>query len=53
VPNLGSKLGIDATRKLRGETERAWSAPIVPDAEVAARMAALWESLSGSTQAAS
>lgn len=45
VPNLGSKMGLDATRKLRGETDRAWSAPIVPDAAVAARMAGLWESL--------
>lgn len=45
VPNLGSKMGLDATRKLRGETDRAWSAPIVPDRDVAARMAKLWESI--------
>ncbi|HRQ66903.1 MAG TPA: UbiD family decarboxylase [Xanthomonadaceae bacterium] len=42
---LGSKLGIDATRKLPGETTRPWSRPIVPDAEVASRMDALWSRL--------
>ncbi len=45
VPSLGSKMGLDATRKLPGETTRAWSEPIVPDAEVARRMEALWERL--------
>ncbi len=53
VPNLGSKMGLDATRKLRGETDRAWSAPIVPDADVAARMAELWKSLSRTAHAES
>lgn len=53
VPNLGSKMGLDATRKLRGETDRAWSAPIVPDADVAARMAELWKSLSRTARAES
>lgn len=42
-PGLGGKIGFDATCKLPGETTRAWSRPIVPDAAVAARMAALWE----------
>lgn len=48
VPNLGSKLGIDATRKLPGETSRPWSEPIEPDAEVGRRMAELWQRVSAS-----
>ncbi|MFN3843491.1 MAG: UbiD family decarboxylase [Rehaibacterium terrae] len=47
VPNLGSKLGLDATRKLPGETTRAWSRPIVPDAEVERRVEALWARVFG------
>jgi 4-hydroxy-3-polyprenylbenzoate decarboxylase len=42
-PSLGSKLGLDATRKLRGETTRAWSEPIVPAPEVERRMSELWQ----------
>jgi 4-hydroxy-3-polyprenylbenzoate decarboxylase len=45
VPNLGSKLGLDATRKWPGETQRAWSEPIQADADVAARMQGLWRRL--------
>jgi 4-hydroxy-3-polyprenylbenzoate decarboxylase len=44
-PGLGSKLGIDATGKLPGETRRAWGRPIVPDPEVARRMDTLWHAL--------
>ena len=46
VPNLGSKLGLDATRKWPGETHRAWSEAIVPDPVVEKRMADLWLHLS-------
>jgi 4-hydroxy-3-polyprenylbenzoate decarboxylase len=42
-PSLGSKLGLDATRKLSGETTRAWSEPIVPAPEVERRMSELWQ----------
>jgi 4-hydroxy-3-polyprenylbenzoate decarboxylase len=42
VPNLGSKLGLDATNKWPAETTRAWSRPIVPDAEVERRVDELW-----------
>ena len=42
-PNLGGKIGFDATRKGPGETSRRWSEPIVEDPAVAARMRALWE----------
>jgi 4-hydroxy-3-polyprenylbenzoate decarboxylase len=42
VAGLGSKLGIDATRKWPSETTRTWSRPIVPDAAVERRVDALW-----------
>lgn len=45
VPNLGSKLGLDATRKLPAETSRPWSEPIVPDPAVERRVQSLWDSL--------
>ncbi|MBS0460935.1 MAG: UbiD family decarboxylase [Proteobacteria bacterium] len=44
-PNLGSKMGLDATRKLPGETNRAWGQTIVPDPLVGRRVADLWERL--------
>src|SRR5690606_26628387 len=34
TPNLGSKLGLDATRKMPGETDRPWSPTIEPDPDV-------------------
>ena len=53
VANLGSKLGLDATRKWPGEVSRDWSEPIVPDAEVERRVQSLWDSLqAGSTNSA-
>ena len=45
VPNLGSKLGLDATRKWPAETSRAWSEPIVPDAAVERRVQSIWDTL--------
>ncbi|MDZ4047141.1 MAG: UbiD family decarboxylase [Pseudoxanthomonas sp.] len=44
-PNLGGKIGIDATRKTREETGRAWSPVLRPDPAVQARMDALYRSL--------
>ncbi len=41
TPGLGSKMGIDATRKLPGETARGWPEPIRADPVVAERMAGL------------
>jgi len=41
-PGLGSKLGLDATRKWPGETRREWGRTIVPDPAVEQRMHALW-----------
>jgi 4-hydroxy-3-polyprenylbenzoate decarboxylase len=48
VAGLGSKLGIDATGKWRGETVREWGRPIVADPAVEARMDALWQRVSAS-----
>ena len=44
-PGLGSKLGLDATRKWPGETRREWGRVIVPDPAVEQRMHALWSTL--------
>lgn len=52
VAGIGSKLGIDATRKWPAETARAWSHPIVPDPDVNRRVDALWDALHGSMDAA-
>ncbi|TAL56503.1 UbiD family decarboxylase [Pandoraea sp.] len=45
VAGLGSKMGIDATNKWPGETQREWGRPIQMDPGVDARMAALWHEL--------
>jgi len=45
VSGLGSKMGIDATNKWPGETTREWGTPIVMDADVKARIDALWDTL--------
>ena len=42
---LGSKMGIDATRKWPGETHRTWGRPIAMDPEVRRRVDALWGEL--------
>ena len=45
TPNLGSKLGLDATNKWPAETTRTWSKPIQLDAAVEKRVDALWGGL--------
>ncbi|MCC2617264.1 4-hydroxy-3-polyprenylbenzoate decarboxylase [Aestuariibacter halophilus] len=45
VSGLGSKMGMDATNKWPGETDREWGDPIVMDDAVKARVDELWESL--------
>ncbi|MGQ7846662.1 4-hydroxy-3-polyprenylbenzoate decarboxylase [Granulosicoccus sp. 3-233] len=45
VSGLGSKMGMDATNKLPGETDREWGEPIEMSAAVKARVDALWERL--------
>lgn len=45
VSGLGSKMGLDATNKWPGETQREWGRPIVMDADVQARAQALCDAL--------
>ena len=45
VSGLGSKMGMDATNKWPGETQREWGRTMTMDAEVAARMKALGDEL--------
>ncbi|RLJ68575.1 4-hydroxy-3-polyprenylbenzoate decarboxylase [Sulfurisoma sediminicola] len=45
VAGLGSKMGIDATNKWPGETNREWGRPIVMDADVKRRVDELWGKL--------
>jgi 4-hydroxy-3-polyprenylbenzoate decarboxylase len=45
VAGLGSKLGIDATNKWPAETSRTWGRAVAMDAEVKARVDALWSQL--------
>ncbi|MAO40216.1 MAG: 4-hydroxy-3-polyprenylbenzoate decarboxylase [Pseudohongiella sp.] len=45
VSGLGSKMGMDATNKWPGETDREWGTPISMDPEVKARIDALWDKL--------
>ncbi|MEO8187722.1 MAG: 4-hydroxy-3-polyprenylbenzoate decarboxylase [Burkholderiaceae bacterium] len=45
VAGLGGKMGIDATNKWPGETQREWGRPIVMDADVKARVDAMWGQL--------
>ncbi len=45
VSGLGSKMGLDATNKWPGETQREWGRPIVMDPVVQARMDGVFQSL--------
>lgn len=45
VAGLGSKMGLDATHKWPGETQREWGRPMLMDAEVSTRMNALADAL--------
>jgi 4-hydroxy-3-polyprenylbenzoate decarboxylase len=45
APGLGSKMGIDATHKWPGETDRRWGATIAMSEEVQLRVDALWREL--------
>ena len=44
-PNLGGKIGFDATCKGPSESRRGWSRPIRPDPATEQRMAKLWATL--------
>lgn len=45
VSGLGSKIGLDATNKWPGETQREWGKPIVMDCKVKERIDAIWSDL--------
>jgi len=45
VSGLGSKVGIDATNKLPGETNRDWGVPISMDQAVKEKIDQIWEQL--------
>ncbi len=45
VSGLGSKVGIDATNKWPGETEREWGTPIVMDEKIKRRVDEIWQEL--------
>ncbi|MDX1490839.1 MAG: 4-hydroxy-3-polyprenylbenzoate decarboxylase [Pseudohongiellaceae bacterium] len=45
VSGLGSKIGMDATDKWPGETNREWGTPISMDANVKARVDEIWDEL--------
>ncbi|MEC7605025.1 MAG: 4-hydroxy-3-polyprenylbenzoate decarboxylase [Pseudomonadota bacterium] len=45
VAGLGSKMGLDATNKIAGETEREWGSTITMSDEVKARIDSLWQDL--------
>ncbi len=45
VSGLGSKMGMDATNKWPGETDREWGVPIVMDEQVKARIDDIWDEL--------
>ncbi|MGB2941755.1 MAG: 4-hydroxy-3-polyprenylbenzoate decarboxylase [Candidatus Macondimonas sp.] len=45
VAGLGGKMGMDATNKWPGETQREWGRPIAMSPEVKARVDALWPQL--------
>lgn len=45
VSGLGSKMGMDATNKWPGETDREWGVPIVMDDAVKQRVDAIWDDL--------
>ncbi len=45
VSGLGSKMGLDATNKWPGETDREWGSPIIKDPQVTARIDELWDDM--------
>ena len=45
VAGLGSKMGLDATNKWPGETDREWGRPIMMDPAVKQRVDRLWDEL--------
>ncbi len=45
ISGLGSKMGLDATNKWAGETDREWGSPITMSPDIKARIDSLWEEM--------
>ena len=45
ISGLGSKMGLDATNKMPGETDREWGNPIIMNDAVKSRIDELWDEL--------
>ncbi|WP_413701029.1 4-hydroxy-3-polyprenylbenzoate decarboxylase [Psychromonas sp. KJ10-10] len=45
VSGLGSKMGLDATNKWSGESDREWGVPIVMDDKVKNKIDSIWQEL--------
>ena len=45
VSGLGSKMGLDATNKWKGETTREWGTPIIMEQKVKERVDEMWKEL--------
>ncbi|QOJ23385.1 MAG: 4-hydroxy-3-polyprenylbenzoate decarboxylase [Gammaproteobacteria bacterium] len=45
ISGLGGKMGLDATNKFPGETNREWGTPIVMDDAIKQRVDAIWQDL--------
>ncbi|TXI29117.1 MAG: 4-hydroxy-3-polyprenylbenzoate decarboxylase [Nitrosomonas oligotropha] len=45
ISGLGGKMGLDATNKFPGETNREWGTPIAMDDAVKQRVDAIWQNL--------
>ncbi|WP_088329475.1 4-hydroxy-3-polyprenylbenzoate decarboxylase [Lacimicrobium sp. SS2-24] len=45
VSGLGSKMGLDATNKWPGETNREWGRPIVMDDKIKEKIDSIWDQL--------
>ncbi|MEK7991940.1 MAG: 4-hydroxy-3-polyprenylbenzoate decarboxylase [Thiotrichaceae bacterium] len=45
VASLGSKMGLDATNKWPGETQREWGTPITMSADVKQKVDSIWDEL--------
>ncbi|MGV6988545.1 4-hydroxy-3-polyprenylbenzoate decarboxylase [Testudinibacter sp. P80/BLE/0925] len=45
VAGLGSKMGIDATNKWNGETDREWGIPITKNQDIVKKIDKIWEDL--------
>jgi len=45
IVGLGSKMGLDATNKWEGETQRKWGRPIMKDSKLIEKIDAIWDDL--------